>query len=145
MTAGVAVRFTASPAPLVVTRVALSAWSRPWWRMTMGTSAASVRTTVPWPPWVTTALVCRSTSECGAAATTVTLAGARSASGSSAGPVVTIPRTGSVPSASTIRCRQPAWSWNVEDSATSTSGPSPAGGVHEIPAAQAGSSSTAPT
>ena len=49
------------PAPRAVTRAALSAWSRPWWRTTSGTPAASARTTVPWPPWVTTAAACAST------------------------------------------------------------------------------------
>ena len=43
-----------------------------------------------------------------------------------------------------MRCRQLAWSWNVDDRATSTSGPSPEGAVHGI-WAHVGSSSTGPT
>ena len=31
-----------------------------------------------------------------------------------------------------MRWRQPAWSWNVDDSATSTSGSSPGGAVHGV-------------
>ena len=54
--------------------------------------------TVPCPPWVTAAAAWRSTCECGAERPTATLGGAVIAPGSSAGPVVTTARTGSVPS-----------------------------------------------
>ena len=74
---------------------------------------------------------------------TTTLARAVISAGSIVGPVVSTARTGIVPRPSAMRCKQPTWSWKVEESATSTSGSMPAGGVHG--STHAGSSSTAPT
>jgi hypothetical protein len=123
------------------TRVAFSGWSRPIGITTIGTPAASAFITVPWPPWVTTAAACGSTAACGAASTTLTLPPA--VNGGTAGPVVTSPRTGSVPSAAAVRRSASPWSWYVELRPTSTSGASP-GGSESSPA-QSGSSSRGPT
>jgi hypothetical protein len=142
---GRAVRRSVMPAPRAVTRTAVSAWSRPCGSSTIGTPAASAFTTVPCPPCVTTTSACWSTSRCGALASTVTLDAAVSASGSIAGPVVTIPRTGNVPRAAMTLRNGPTWSWNVDDIATSTSGSLPAGGVQDDARDQGGSSSTGPT
>ena len=66
--------------------------------------------TVPWPPWAATAAACRKHRGCAAAAaTTLTLPPA--VNGGTAGPVVTSPRTGSVPSAAAVRRNASPWSW----------------------------------
>src|SRR5439155_21456546 len=101
-----------NPAPACTTRAALSGWSRPSGATTSGTPAARALITVPCPPWVSTAEQDGSTSAWRTQRRTSTLAGARIVAGSTAGPVVTSPRTGSRPNASAARCSNSS-SWLI--------------------------------
>jgi hypothetical protein len=123
--------------------VALSSWSRPIGRTSRGVSAARALIAVPWPPCVTTTDACSSTARCGAERSTWTCGCDGSSSGSIAWPVVTTPRTGSAPRASTMRRRSASWSMFAVLREARTTGWSPAGGCHS--SAHAGSSKRGPT
>src|SRR6266480_2804284 len=88
-----------------------------------------------------TAEQCGSTSAWRAHRVTVTLSGAETTAGSTAGPVVTSPRTGSCASASAARCSNPSWRMTVLLRPTRTSGRpgEPAYGPPEAPLASSSS------
>ena len=115
-------RETRRPAPRSVIRRAFSGWSRPIEMQTTGTPCRRGRSSVPWPPCEITAAHLGTSRSWGALCTTTMFDAEGRSPGRTAGPVVTIPCTGSLAKALMQRAMIPRWSWKVVLNEISTLG-----------------------